>query len=612
MSQFAFLQPEFPEVFGYAAKAESLVHVDPRAAAFYARLTLETLVGWLYRHDQTLKSPYDGHLAALIAEPTFRTLVGPPLTMKARFVKDTGNAAAHPNGYKAVSPMQAATSVRELFDLCYWLARTYAKGPAPEAGLSFKPEALPRLAQVPAATLGQLQEAAKRFAEAVRARETAEAARRASEEGRAALEAEIKALQAEIAAAKAANQAVPDTHDYREAETRDLFIDLLLREAGFDPDAPDTREVPLTGLPTESGRGYADYVLRGADGWPLAVVEAKRTRRDPLVGQSQAKAYADALEAQFGVRPIIFTTNGYEHWIWDDTRGPPRPIQGFLTRDELQLAIQRRQTRKPLAPADIDRSIVERPYQHRAIRRVAEAFERDGQRKALLVMATGAGKTRTVIALVDLLLRANWVKRVLFLADRTALVRQAGKAFKKHLPGVATVNLLDDRRGEGRVFLSTYPTMMGLIDEVETEGRRFGVGHFDLVVIDEAHRSVYRKYRAIFDYFDSLLVGLTATRKARWIATPTGCSTSRPACRPTPTGSTRRCATAGWCRRGRSRSRPTSSTGASATTSSRRTTRRAGTRSSGTRTEPCRARWRHPPSTRGCSTPTRSTASSST
>jgi type I restriction enzyme, R subunit len=175
--------------------------------------------------------------------------------------------------------------------------------------------------------------------------------------------------------------------------------------------------------------------------------------------------------------------------------------------------IQRRETRKPLAPEDIDRAIVERFYQHRAIRRVAEAFERDKQRKALLVMATGSGKTRTVIALADFLMRANWVKRVLFLADRKALVRQAARAFTKHLPGTATVNLLENQHQEGRVYISTYPTMMGLIDEVGAEERRFGVGHFDLVVIDEAHRSVYRKYKAIFEYFDSLLVGLTATPK---------------------------------------------------------------------------------------------------
>jgi type I restriction enzyme R subunit len=510
MSQFAFLKAEFSDIFAHAARAEDLAHADPRGSAFYCRLALETAVDWLYRNDRALKDPYDPTLAALLAEPTFQTLVGRTLAVKARFVKDTGNGAVHG---KQVSAGQAAASLREFFHFAYWLVRTYGRGAKPPADAAFRIEALPKVTQVAATTLAQLQEIARRFKETVEARQIAEEERRVSEEGRTALEAEIKALQAEIAAIKAANQKAADTHDYREAETRDLFIDLLLREAGFDPKAPDTIEVEVTGMPNAPGVGYVDYVLRGDDGKPLALVEAKRTRKDPRAGQQQAKLYADCLEKQYGQRPIIFYSNGYDHWIWDDTRHPPRPIQGFLKKDELALMIQRRETRKALAPEDIDRAIVERFYQERAIRRVGEAFERDKQRKALLVMATGAGKTRTVIALCDLLMRANWVKRVLFLADRKALVKQATNAFKKHLPGAATVNLLEDPHQEGRVYVSTYPTMMGLIDAADAGERRFGVGHFDLIVIDEAHRSVYRKYKAIFEYFDSLLVGLTATPK---------------------------------------------------------------------------------------------------
>ena len=510
MSQFAFLQAEFADVYAHAAKAENLAHSDPRSAAFYGRLALETAIEWLFRHDRTLKDPFEPTLAAHLAEPSFKALVGQTLAVKARYVKDVGNAAVHG---KKVSGAEAATSLREFFHIAYWLARNYARGAKPAPDAAFRIEALPRLAQVPAQTLAQLQEIGRRFKETVEAREAAEVARRVSEDGRAALEAEIKVLQDAIAAIKAANQAAADPHDYREAETRDLFIDLLLREAGFDPKAPDTAEVRVTGMPNAPGEGFVDYVLRGDDGRPLALVEAKRTRKDPRAGQQQAKLYADCLEKQYGQRPVIFYSNGYEHWIWDDTRHPPRPIQGFLKKDELALIIQRRTTRKALAPEDIDGAIVERPYQHRAIRRVTEAFERDKQRKALLVMATGAGKTRTVIALADLLMRANWVKRVLFLADRKALVKQAENAFKAHLPDAATVNLLTDKHQEGRVYISTYPTIMGLIDEADAEGRRFGVGHFDLIVIDEAHRSVYRKYKAIFEYFDSLLVGLTATPK---------------------------------------------------------------------------------------------------
>src|SRR5262249_51289080 len=312
MSQFAFLQAEFPDIFSHAARAETLAHADPRAAAFYCRLALETAVSWLYRHDGTLKDPYDPTLAALLAEPSFQDLVGRTLAVKARFVKDTGNAAAHG---KRISAAQAAGSLREFFHVAYWLARTYARGAKPPGDVTFRIEALPRVTQGATTTLSQLQEVARRFKENVEARDAAEAARRASEEGRAALEAEIKALQAEIAAAKAANQAVADTHDYREAETRDLFIDLLLREAGFDPTATDTVEVRVAGMPnTPGGEGFVDYVLRGGDGKPLALVEAKRTRKDPRVGQQQAKLYADCLEVQYGQRPIIFYSNGYDHW----------------------------------------------------------------------------------------------------------------------------------------------------------------------------------------------------------------------------------------------------------------------------------------------------------
>jgi type I restriction enzyme, R subunit len=219
------------------------------------------------------------------------------------------------------------------------------------------------------------------------------------------------------------------------------------------------------------------------------------------------------LEKQFGQRPIIFYSNGYEHWMWDDQNHPPRPLQGFYKKDELGLLIQRRESKLTLASAEIDPKIVERYYQSRAIRRICEAFEKDKERKTLIVMATGAGKTRTVIALCDLLMRCHWAKRVLFLGDRVALVNQTVNAFKKFLPASSPVNLVTERDAQGRVYVSTYPTMMHLIDESTADQRRFGVGHFDLVVIDEAHRSVYQKYRAIFEYFDSYLVGLTATPK---------------------------------------------------------------------------------------------------
>ena len=513
MSQFAFLAPDFAEAHEHAARAESLAHADPRAACFYARFALEVMVKWLYRHDPSLKNPFETTLSARIHEPTFQKLVGQPLVAKARIVKDLGNAAVHEA--KPVPFPQAATSLRELFHLSYWLARTYGRTAHPDAGLAFSIDALPRTSSIPASNLRQLQEIARRFAETVKARDDAEAGRLASESERAKLEKEIAQLRAEISAIKAANLTTADAHDYDEATTRDAFIDLLLREAGWTFVKPgyDT-EYPVTGMPNVSGDGFVDYVLWGDDGKPLGIVEAKRSQKDARVGQQQAKLYADCLETATGQRPIIFYSNGYEHWIWDDRRYPPRPIQGFLTKDELELAIRRRTTLKALSSQEINPAIVERFYQTRAIRRVAESFEKDHLRRALLVMATGSGKTRTVIALSDFLMRANWARRVLFLADRVALVNQAVNAFKTFLPESSPVNLVTEKTASGRVYVSTYPTMMKLIDEASDSKRRFGPGHFDMIVIDEAHRSVYRKYGAIFDYFDSLLVGLTATPKA--------------------------------------------------------------------------------------------------
>src|SRR5690606_2133986 len=254
----------------------------------------------------------------------------------------------------------------------------------------------------------------------------------------------------------------------------------------------------------------ADYVLYGADGKPAAVVEAKRSFSDPDVGRQQAKLYADCLEQMSGQRPLIYYTNGHATWLWDDTRAPPREVQGFHNADELALAITRRSLQVDPRTLAVNAAISGRAYQQRAIRAMVESLAQ-GRRAGLLTMATGTGKPRMSIALVELLMRANWVKRVLFLADRVALVKQATNAFKAHLPDSSPVNLVTDRNGQGRVFLSTYPTMMGLIEEMDGARRRYGVGHFDLIVIDEAHRSVYQKYGAIFRYFDSYLVGLTAT-----------------------------------------------------------------------------------------------------
>jgi type I restriction enzyme, R subunit len=504
MSHFQHLKTAWPRLYEATAKAEQCAHTDPRTACFYSRRALETAINWLFECDDRLTLPYKTDLSGLLFEPSFERLIGRALYTKCDFIRRLGNNAVH--SHKPVTVSDAITALQELFHICYWLGLHYGLRPTdkPAPALKFQPDTLPKTSPVPAQTIAQIQTLADQLS-------TKDNALRQANATNAELSAELATLRAQIAAAQKVQ--VPDTHDYNEATTRDRFIDLLLKEAGWAIDQPHNREFPITGMPNQSGTGFIDYVLWGQDGKPLALIEAKRTRRSPIEGQQQAKLYADCLEQQFGQRPIIFYTNGYEHHIWDDTNYPPRPIQGFLKQDELALMIQRRTMRIALGSADINDAIAGRYYQTRAIRKIGDAFQKDNDRQALLVMATGSGKTRTVIALCDLLQRCNWVKRVLFLADRVALVNQAANAFKTHLPDSSPVNLITEKDTAGRVYLSTYPTMMGLIDQADGSERKFGVGHFDLIVIDEAHRSIYQKYRAIFDYFDSLLVGLTATPK---------------------------------------------------------------------------------------------------
>lgn len=509
MSNFAFLQAEWPDLYRTARRVEEYLQSDPRSACFHARRTLELAVQWLYQHDKSFRYPYDDNLAALLNESSFREHVPPAVYTKADLIRRTGNIAVHSR--KAIPAQSALGAAIELRHVLYWLARTYTKGDPSAIPTKFDEALLPPpAAHVVQQSTAQLQDLDDKL------KEQDKSLRQALKENEA-LKAQLAAAQVQTQIRKAANQAIPDTHDYSEAETRQKIIDLMLREAGWDPHGRDVCEYPVVGMPFASGKGKVDYVLWGDDGLPLGLVEAKRTSTDPYKGKQQAKLYADCLEQMHGQRPIIFYTNGYKTWLWDDRRYPERPVQGFFTKDELALLIQRRTLAQPLADVPVNQAIVNRYYQEAAIRHMTEHFGRNF-RKGLLVMATGTGKTRVAIALVDLLMRAGWVKRVLFLADRSALVRQAAKAFKAHLPSSSPVNLTESTGKEqapaARVVVSTYHTMMNLIDTAQDNGQRlFSVGHFDLVIIDEAHRSVYQKFGAIFNYFDSLLVGLTATPK---------------------------------------------------------------------------------------------------
>ena len=300
-----------------------------------------------------------------------------------------------------------------------------------------------------------------------------------------------------------------------EANTRKIYIDTYLREAGWDVLTTDNQILPLKagveikvdGMPNNEGIGFVDYVLYGANGAPLAVVEAKKTSVRVETGKHQAELYAECLEKKYKVKPVIYYTNGYDLWV-EDGLYPPRQIYAYHTAGELQLLIARR-NRGNITNLHIDDNITNRGYQKQAIKSVAERFNKN-YRRALLVMATGTGKTRVAISLVDILTKNNWVKNVLFLADRTALVRQAKKEFAKLLPNFTVEELSGNSKPNmgARFMFSTYQTMINYVDG---ESKDFSSGRFDLIIIDEAHRSIFNKYGAIFDYFDSLLVGLTAT-----------------------------------------------------------------------------------------------------
>jgi type I restriction enzyme, R subunit len=300
VGNFGFVEAEWPDLYAESVRAERFAFVDPRTSCFYARRTLELTLAWLFTADESLTLPYKNDLSAMLYEPTLRALVGPALQAKMDVIRRQGNAAVHRS--TPVSSRQALAAVQELFHVLFWVARTYARDPrnVPASSLAFAPGAVPRPGDVRARSQAEIEalsaQVAARDEELAAARERAER----SEAATAARDAELAVLRAEVAAAKARQVHVPDDHDYNEAQTRDRFIDLLLAEAGWPLDQARDREFEVTGMPNTQGKGFVDYVLWGDDGMPLAMVEAKRTTRDAVVGQQQAKLYADCLEACSG------------------------------------------------------------------------------------------------------------------------------------------------------------------------------------------------------------------------------------------------------------------------------------------------------------------------
>ena len=498
MSNFDFLKQSkiFNNFSEACCEAENGIGLNTVTCSILSRRALELAVKWLYASDNDLRIPYNDNLSALVHDITFKNIIDEKLLKQIEYVIKLGNFAVHNN--KKISREEAILSLRYLYNFTCWIAYCYSDGFKEK---EFDENILPKQ------TVNVLT---------VKERETLyqelEAKDKKLEETRKENE-ELRRKLTQTRENKKKNYAF-NVKDISEYETRKRYIDLELKLAGWDFETNIQEELKLQGMPNNQNVGYADYVLFGKNGLPLAVVEAKRTSVDPKVGQNQAKLYADCIEQEYHQRPVIYYTNGFEIYMWDDVNYPPRKVAGFYTQDELQLLINRRSSKQNLEHIFVDDKITNREYQLEAIKSVCEAFE-EGHRKALLVMATGTGKTRTAISIVDVLSDKEWVKNVLFLADRTVLVKQAKNNFTKLLPNMSCCNLLStvDNPEDSRIVFSTYQTMINAIDSTKskTGNKLFTPGHFDLIIVDEAHRSIYKKYQAIFDYFDGLVVGLTAT-----------------------------------------------------------------------------------------------------
>ncbi|WP_150274850.1 DEAD/DEAH box helicase family protein [Paenibacillus tepidiphilus] len=497
-ANFDFLQGQTEyRLFATAAiEAERVLATSPAMAAVGSRKAFELAVKWVYAADNTITMPYKDNLQALIHEPTFKFAMENQTWGKLGYIIKLGNLAVHTD--RNVSRSDAVLSLAALFEFVQWLDYCYG---ANYEERQFNESSIPAEKVV-------LDEAKIKEKDSLIEQK----------------ESEIEALRAQIAAMSDRLTADKEQHqearrftpgDLSEFRTRKKYIDVDLKLLGWTLGDDVREEVELYGMPNGEEKGYADYVLYGKDGLPLAVIEAKRTSKDPKIGTQQVRLYADCLEQMTGRRPMMFTTNGFETNLWDDVTSPQRKVSGIFSKADLQKLMNRRHERKALNEVVIDDKITDRYYQKEAIRAVCENIM-DGHRRSLLVMATGTGKTRTASSLTDVLSRGGYVTNILFLADRKALVKQAKDDFKNYLPDMSLCNLLSNKNDKtARIVFSTYPTMLNAIDQAKSDdGKRlFTPAHFDLIIVDEAHRSIFKKFRAIFEYFDAIIVGLTATPK---------------------------------------------------------------------------------------------------
>jgi len=490
MTNFDFLkkEPQFDSFVDVAISAEKILHIDIEASVINCRRAMEFAIKWMYSVDGSLVMPYQDTLVSLMSTEEFRDIVDPNLWRRLDFIRRVGNNAAH-NG-KKITLDQAKLCLENLYIFLDFVAYCYAKDYTEG---EFHAELLeeqkqPVLEEVPPISEIDLK----------------------------ALIAENQTLKEQLTARREEQQQtyVPKPLDLSEYKTRKIYIDTMLMDAGWTEGKNWINEVELPGMPNKSEVGYADYVLYDDAHRPLAVIEAKRTCVDVAKGRQQAKLYADILEKQYGRRPVIFLTNGFDTRI-DDGQYPERRVSMIYSKRDLEKWFNLQSMKTSLKHITVDKNIAGRYYQEGAVKAVCDSFGNKNRRKALLVMATGSGKTRTVISLCDVLLQHGWVKNILFLADRNSLVTQAKRSFVNLLPDLSVTNLCEEKDNyQAHCVFSTYQTMMNCIDSVkDEEGKLFTCGHFDLVICDEAHRSIYNKYKDIFTYFDAPLVGLTATPK---------------------------------------------------------------------------------------------------
>lgn len=511
---FEHIQSKWPELHQLAAFAEDYAISDPQSSLVKLRCFAEKVVGYLYKELSLPVLPTSNIFDKLTADD-FTSAVPRLITDKLHAIRKSGNQAAHEG---KVDQQQAIWILKESYFVASYLFMAYANGTQQECPEFKAPEQTQPTNQSDAEFAKKNKQLTKQLAEnqarlkrALDELEAAELAQKQAQQQAAKLKQTIDAEK--LNQVKTRNeQIVNSSFNFNEDETRKRIIDLDLRNAGWNVALDDKstedvgKEVKVTDQPTTTGVGYVDYVLWDDDGKPLAVIEAKRTRENIEKGRQQATLYANALEKQYGQRPIIFYSNGWDIKILDDTQGyNSRGLYGYYSKDSLQYLIKQRTLKKDLNKTPIDTAVAGRLYQMETITRVCERFS-DKHRKALIVQATGTGKTRVSIALAKRLLDAGWAKRVLFLCDRKELRKQAGNAFTEftkepvHIVGKSAKNTA----ASARVFIATYPGMLRIMN-------KYDVGYFDLIVADESHRSIYNIYGDIFKYFDALEVGLTAT-----------------------------------------------------------------------------------------------------